>query len=121
MKEKLFNNDNLSKDDIDEVAVRTKAIIVDSNNNVILGCAHNTYQFPGGHLQPGETLEECLEREIKEEVGIDIVVDSKPFLKTTYYTKDYMGSNKNRENDIYYYLVKSDLEPDLSKTSYTYI
>ena len=32
------------------------------------------YTFPGGHLEDGETLEEGVIREIKEEFGIDVKV-----------------------------------------------
>ena len=35
------------------------------------------YTFPGGHLEEGETLEECVIREIKEEYGIDVKVIKK--------------------------------------------
>lgn len=118
MREILYNPDNLKKEDIDEVVVRVKALIINSNNEITLGYAHKTYQFPGGHLESGETLEEGLIREIKEETGINLNGNiPSPFQKTTYYTKNYRDSGLNRENDIYYYIIKIDQAFDMSNTN----
>ena len=41
------------------------------------------WEFPGGKIEPGETPEEAIVREIKEELDVDITVDS--FLCTVEY------------------------------------
>lgn len=33
---------------------------------------HNTWSIPGGHLEFNETLEECAEREVLEETGMNV-------------------------------------------------
>ncbi|MBI4999432.1 NUDIX domain-containing protein [Candidatus Gottesmanbacteria bacterium] len=52
-------------------------VMIIRNNKVLLGRrrrAHgeNTYGWCGGHLEYGETLEECAKREVKEESGLEI-------------------------------------------------
>ncbi|MBQ9019018.1 MAG: NUDIX domain-containing protein [Bacilli bacterium] len=109
MKEIIYNHDNLKDEDIDEVVIRTKGLLINSKNEITLGYSYKTYQFTGGHLEKGESLEECLIREIKEETGIELNnYNMTPFFKTVYYTKNYHNSGKNRKNEIYFYVIKTD-------------
>ena len=41
------------------------------------------WEFPGGKIEPGESREVALKREIREELGVDITIDK--FLCTTDY------------------------------------
>jgi 8-oxo-dGTP pyrophosphatase MutT (NUDIX family) len=54
--------------------------------------------LPGGHVEPEETRESALIREMKEELGIEV---KKPrFIKRSF----WIASNGERQN-VYYYLV----------------
>jgi len=60
----------------------TAALIVDGGRIMIAqrrsGASHGgLWEFPGGKREPGETLEQCIRREIREELDIDIVVGQK--------------------------------------------
>ncbi len=117
MKEILYNYDNLKLEDIDEIVTRTKGLIINSNNEITLGYSNKTYQFPGGHLEDNETLEECLLREIEEETGIKLKnAKLKPFEKIIYYSKNYHNSGKNRKNEIYYYIINTDAKCDMNNS-----
>lgn len=119
MKEVKFNDDNINENNIDKVVVRTKALLINDKNEILLGFCDNTYQFPGGHLEEGESLEECLKREIKEETGLEININNlSPFLKISHFHRNYNHQNENRRNDLYYYFVKCDLNYDLANTHY---
>lgn len=115
----FYNDDGLTKEDIDETVIRTKALIINSKNELLLGYCNKTYQFPGGHLDVGETLSECLIREVREETGIEL--EKKiyvPFFLTRYYSKNYRGGLKNRENIIYYFIVCTDVSYNLENTAF---
>jgi len=71
------------------------AVIVEKDDKVLMGLrkskshGNNTWQFPGGHLEYGESFEECAKREVKEETGLD--VDD---LEVVGVTNDYFEDTK---------------------------
>jgi 8-oxo-dGTP pyrophosphatase MutT (NUDIX family) len=58
-------------------------IMCNEYNQIMLGKRHskgpypNIWEFPGGKLEEGETLEECLIREWQEELNLSIAIDTK--------------------------------------------
>lgn len=119
MRKVFINKDNLSLDEIDYEVIRVKSVILNSRNEVLLIFNNNTYQFPGGHKKDGEDIKVALQRELKEELGVDINVDGEPFMLITTYHKNYFGTGSKVCSKIYYYLVHSDLEPNFDEIELT--
>lgn len=122
MERMLINYDNLEEKDITHTVVRVKAFILNNRNKILMAHSNNNYHFPGGHLEKGETLSECLIREIKEETGLDIEEkEYEPFLKLDRYTKDHPKVGENRNSQIFYFEVKVNLTSDdlSNNTNYT--
>ena len=61
-----------------EFAVSVKGVLLRRGSVVLLENERAEWQLPGGRLEPGETPEECLAREIAEELGC--VVEVGPLL-----------------------------------------
>lgn len=116
MKVLVHNNDNLTKEDINDYVYRMRGLIINSKNEVLLGYCGGTYQFPGGHLEKNETKIECLKREILEETGIDILnYNENPFYVIKYYNKDYPKLGINRYTELDYFFIHTDELPNFAK------
>lgn len=86
--------------------LRVYAIIINNNDEVLLSDERrfgNAFtKFPGGGLEWGEGLTECLEREIEEELGIDVKIGE------LFYVNDFFQQSAFRKDDqllSFYYRV----------------
>jgi len=55
--------------------ISIKAVLVEDGRACLLLNERDQWELPGGRLEPGESPEECLLREVLEEVGLEAVVE----------------------------------------------
>ena len=88
--------------------IRVYGILVNNNKQVLVSDEYirgNYYtKFPGGGLEFGEGPRDCLKREFKEEMGLDVEI-----IEHLYTTDFFQMSAFNPEHQIIsiYYLVKA--------------
>ncbi len=117
MKRIVINNDNLDILNIDETVIRVKALMTNNKGELLIVHNNHTYQFPGGHWKKTESLEETLRREIKEETGITVKIETGPFMVIEEYYDNYLSTGKTRCNKMYYYIVPTNDRPDIKEMS----
>lgn len=118
MKQILINKNNLELEDMEKTVIRVKGMLINSNKEILLAHNNGTYQFPGGHKEDDEGMEETLIREVKEETGIDVDLDMGPFMQIVTYDADYFGTGKKVCSKIYYYVIHTDEVPNYQETNY---
>ena len=69
MKKLVYNSENLSEQEIDEVVTRVKVFLVNENNELLIATSGGGCQLPGGHREENETILETAKRELNEETG----------------------------------------------------
>lgn len=86
--------------------VRVYGILINENKEVLLSAerrnGHEFTKFPGGGLEFGEGITDCLKREFMEELGIEIEV------RELFYLTDFFQQsafNKNHQLISVYYFV----------------
>ena len=55
--------------------ISVKAVLVEDGRTWLLLNERDQWELPGGRLGRGESPEECLLREVREEVGLDAVIE----------------------------------------------
>jgi 8-oxo-dGTP pyrophosphatase MutT (NUDIX family) len=110
----IINPDNLICDDNFQVFHKVRAIIENEVGEFIISNEGGKYIFPGGKREKGETNIEAIQREIKEETGIELnmaefteILELETLYKNFY---DYRSDTFRQRytSTIYYYAKCSD-------------
>ena len=121
IKEVVNNKDNLSLENMNKIVTKVRGIIIDNENNIILEKYADMYMLPGGKVDDKEDEIISLKRELKEELGLDLLNhEITPYLKTISFYKDYPYTTKiNKLNKITYYIINTDSKIDTSRQRLT--
>lgn len=107
MKTIIINDNNISSDDINKFGSKARAILI-KDNKILVSHYGGVILLPGGSKNYDETPEQCIIRELKEEIGIDYNINSlKKLLILKYFQTNYpTRDNKtiNRMITTHYYL-----------------
>lgn len=108
-------------------------ILIRENGDVLLGQRPQGkhyagyWEFPGGKVEPGESIEEALRREFMEELGIAILSEE-PWCGVEYryphahvrlhffITRHWQGEPQSRENQAFAWQGQISVEPLLPAT-----
>lgn len=68
--------DSLASKQIGVAIIRDDRDLILIDRRLAKGLLGGFWEFPGGKIEGNETVQECIKREILEEIGIEIAVDS---------------------------------------------
>ena len=116
MKKVVVNKYDLSDSDIDKEEKRVKILMFNSRGELLLCRVNGVYNFVGGHIENGETLGVCAQRELLEETGIRLDPSRfTPFFELQQYEQNYYNLGKNYLTTIYFMEGNTDVHFDYSK------
>lgn len=107
MKEIVFNKPKLKEEEITEVLEKSRIVLRNSDDEIVLTRFGRVYFLPGGKIEQGETPVDTIKREVMEETNINVLLDDvEPFLLVKHYLRDYKlsdGTIANRLINTYYF------------------
>ena len=93
-----------------ETKTRIAGIIIEDNKLLMLiGKGYKELWTPGGKIDKGETDEECLKRELREELGVELL--EYKFFKE-YANASFYNPDKTTIERAYIIKIKGEIKPD---------
>lgn len=101
-------------DSVSAELLRFSVIIVRLNGKLVL-CKHkarDTYEFPGGHIELGESAEEAAGRELREETGA-VEFQLRPVCAYSVEGKNRVNSSGEKSYGMLFYADVTSFDPVL--------
>jgi 8-oxo-dGTP diphosphatase len=96
-------NEKMHEISLEKVSFRISAYgVIVRDNAILLSPQRDGYDFPGGGMEIGETLKECLLREVKEETGLFVKMGEIVHTDHEFY---YSISSQQAFNNILLYFL----------------
>ena len=107
MKKIVLNEDNLKDEEVQKYEIKTRAVLVNNSEAIIVANYGGVILLPGGKIDDGEDEYTALIRELKEETGMTYDINELKYLfQLEYYQKNYPtreGNMINRKIDTYFF------------------
>ena len=102
---------------------KSRAIIINDQNELLIVNYNGVFLLPGGKVEDNETHLECLKRELKEELGINIIdSELEPFIKVIFTQENYLtrdGKKIDRKISTEYYIIRKNVIINQNETHLT--